>query len=124
MRIIKSSLAIGITALGLGCASGTLPTEQLASTEASVRAAQELGAQNVPRAELHLRLAKEQVERARKLADEGDEERATLQLERARADAELAVALARQSAAQRDLDATTRSSVTNPNPSISAAAPR
>lgn len=122
MKIIKTSLAIGITALGIGCASGTLPTEQLASTEASVRAAQELGAQNVPRAELHLRLAKEQVERARKLADDGDEERATMQLERARADAELALALARQSAAQRDLDANAKTSVSSPNQPISAAA--
>jgi hypothetical protein len=122
MNIIKTSLAIGIAALGFGCAGGTLPTEQLASTEASVRAAQELGAQNVPRAELHLRLAKEQVERAHKLADDGDEERATMQLERARADAELAVALARQAAAQRDLDANAKSAVTNPQPAIRAAA--
>jgi len=45
-----------------------------------------------------------------------------MQLERARADAELAVALARQSAAQRDLDAGSKTSVTSPNPPISAAA--
>lgn len=122
MNTIKTSLAIGITALGFGCAGGTLPTEQLASAEASVRAAQELGAQNVPRAELHLRLAKEQVDRAHKLADDGDEDRAKMQLERARADAELAVALARQANAQRDLDSSTTSQITNPQPSVSAQA--
>jgi hypothetical protein len=120
MNTIKTSLAIGITALGLGCAGGTLPQEQLSSAEASVRAAQELGAQNVPRAELHLRLAKDQVERARKLAEDGDEERAAAQLERARADAELAVALARQAQAQRDLEQTSKNS-TQTETTVSAA---
>jgi len=120
MNTIKTSLAISLTALGIGCGSATLPTQQLASTEASVRAAQELGAQNVPRAELHLRLAKEEVERAHKLADDGDEDRAKMQLERARADAELAVALSRQAQAESNLGQQSKSDVANPSPTVSA----
>jgi hypothetical protein len=117
MNTIKTSLAISLTALGIGaCGSATLPTQQLASTEASVRAAQELGAQNVPRAELHLRLAKEEVDRAHKLADDGDQDKATMQLDRARADAELAVALTRQAQAESDLAQVSKNDVANPSP--------
>jgi hypothetical protein len=96
----------------MGCASAPAPTEQLASAEASMRAARELGAQQVPKAELHLRLAQEQVEKAKKLAADGDNERAGMVLSRAHADAELALALTRESTAQRDLEQTSSSSVT------------
>jgi hypothetical protein len=88
----------------MGCASAPAPTEQLASAEASMRAARELGAQQVPKAELHLRLAQEQVEKAKKLAADGDNDRAALVLNRAHADAELALALTRESTAQHDLE--------------------
>lgn len=68
-----------------------------------MRAARELGAQAVPRAQLHLRLAQEQVTQARKLAEDGENERAAMLLDRARADAELALALSREDSSQRDL---------------------
>lgn len=103
MHPIKNAFAIGATLLGMGCASAPAPNDQLASAEASVRAAHELGAEAVPRAELHLKLAKEQVTQARKLAADGENERATLVLTRARADAELALALTREAAAHREL---------------------
>jgi hypothetical protein len=107
MHPVKTALAIGATLIGIGCASAPQPTEQLASAEASVRAAHELGADSVPRAQLHLKLAQEQVTQARKLAQDGEEERANLILSRARADAELALALTREAAAHRDLQAVT-----------------
>jgi len=105
MQTIKCGLAIGATLLGLGCGGAALPADKLTAAEASMRAAEEVGAKSVPRAELHLKLAQEQVEQARRLADDGDEERASQVLVRARADAELAVALAREAAAQKDLEA-------------------
>ena len=71
MQSIRNSIAIGVTLLGFGCASSPAPTEQLASTEASVRAAQELGATRVPRAKLHLRLAQPQVQRGRVAVADG-----------------------------------------------------
>jgi hypothetical protein len=103
MQSFRNSIAIGATLLGIGCASSPVPTEQLASAQASVRAAQELGATRVPRANLHLRLAQNQVERARQLSKDGDNDRARIVLTRANADAELAVALTREAAVYQDL---------------------
>jgi hypothetical protein len=105
MHLVRNSIVIGATLLGLGCASSPAPTEQLASAEASVRAANELGAASVPRAKLHLKLAQAQVTQARKLTEDGEMERASVVLTRARADAELAVALVREAAIYQDLEA-------------------
>jgi hypothetical protein len=81
----------------------------MASAEAAVRAASEVGADRNPRASLHLRLAREQLGLARSLARDGDEERATTMLRRAQMDAEVALAVTRQAAAdQRAAEAATR----------------
>jgi hypothetical protein len=106
MHLLRNSLVVGVTLLGLGCASSPVPVEQLASAEASVRAARELGAAKVPRAELHLNLAQTQVTQARKLSEDGENEQASVLLTRARADAELAVSLVREAAVYQDLEAT------------------
>jgi len=121
MKPFKTSLAIGLAAVGMGCASATLPTDQVASAEASVRAAKELGASSVPRAELHLRLAQDELKQAQKSAEGGDGERGKMLLERARVDAELAIALARQSEAERNLEAQTKSGVSVTDPAVRAA---
>jgi len=120
MHALRTGLAIGVAALGLGCASAPAPTEQLASAQASLRAAQELGAQRVPKAELHLRLAQEEVTKARKCSADGDNERAAMLLNRAHADAELAIALSRQATLQRELESTTQSAVTTKTTATSA----
>ena len=78
-----------------GCATVQLPQQSLASSAASIRGAEELGAENVPEAKLHLQLARDQTEAARKLAANGNE-RAPLVLARAQADADLALTLARE----------------------------
>ena len=83
----------------LGCASAPQPTERLASAKAGVRSAKELGASNVPKAALHVRLAEEQIDRANKLIKEDDNERADALLQRAAADANLAVALTHEARA-------------------------
>lgn len=105
MQTMKASIAIGATLFGLGCGSAAVPTEKLTSAEASVRAAQEVGASSVPQAELHLKLAQEQVEMARKLSADGESERAAQVLLRAKADAELALALARDAQAAKTVEA-------------------
>jgi len=120
MNIMQKSLVIGIVAAGIGCGAGSLPTERVSSTEASVRAAQEVGAQKVPRAQLHLRLATEELAAARKFAENGDDDLGTQQLDRAKADAELAVALSREATAQRELQAAGAGDISNPNPGIHA----
>lgn len=80
-----------------GCGSTAPPTERLVSTESAIRGAQELGAKDVPRASLYLKLAQEQLEEAKALIQDKEHKRADLVLQRAQIDAELSVALARES---------------------------
>jgi len=121
MNNVKTTLIIGVATLGMGCMGATLPTAQVASAEASVRAAQELGAPSVPRAELHLRLAQEELKQAQQSAKDGDGDRGKMLLERARVDAELAIAIARQRKAEQSLDAQTKNEVMVNDPAVSAA---
>lgn len=83
------------------CATIQIPAEQLQNSESSIRGAEELGASSVPTAKLHIQLAKDQTEVAKKMAADGDT-RAPLVLARAEADAELALALAREAAVHGD----------------------
>jgi hypothetical protein len=80
----------------LACGSYPPPTERLTTAEAAIRGASEVGAERVPRAALHLKLAQEQTDKARRLMQDGYNERAELTLKRAQADAELAIALAKE----------------------------
>lgn len=93
---------------GVGCATAQLPTEKLVSTEGGIQSAEQLGAAKIPEASLYLQYAKEQVAAASALIKDGKSERAAVVLERADADAQLAVALAKEaplrSAAQQALE--------------------
>jgi hypothetical protein len=84
------------------CASAPEPTERMASAEAAMRAAKEVGASSVPKAQLHNQLAQEQFDQAKKAIADGDNELAERLLERSKADAELALAIARESTAQQE----------------------
>jgi regulator of protease activity HflC (stomatin/prohibitin superfamily) len=75
------------------------------SSTSGIRAAQEVGAEKVPQAALHLQLAKEELERAKKLGADGDKEQGSSMLLRAQVDAELAVALSRESAERTEAQA-------------------
>jgi hypothetical protein len=92
---VIASLAL-CTASALGCGSAPAPTERLATAKAGVRSAHELGASSVPQAALHVKLAEEQIQLAHKLLADGENERAEALLQRAAADADVAVALARE----------------------------
>jgi len=89
----------------LGCASAPLPAERLASAEAGIRGATEVGGEAVPQAALHLKMARDQIAQAKSLAQSGDGDRAVLVLARAETDAELALSLARESAARAEANA-------------------
>jgi hypothetical protein len=65
-----------------------------------VRGAEELGAANVPKAALQLQLANEEVNKAKKLMADGDNEEAHYMALRAGNDAELAIALTREDRAR------------------------
>ena len=92
MRGAVSLLAVG---LAVGCGGYSKPTDHLVASQASVRSAEEIGAQTSPRAQLHVRLAREELEQAQRMMDKGDNEHADYLLMRAKADADLAIALAR-----------------------------
>jgi hypothetical protein len=99
MKSIVDRTAIALAIVGVagiwGCSSYPVPNAKVASSEAAIRAAQETGSSQVPQAALHLKLAEEQLEQAKKLIRNNDNERASYVLARAEADAELAVALSR-----------------------------
>jgi len=89
-------LMMSLAVLGLaGCTTVQMPADKLEHSEASIRGAEEVGASGVPAARLHLQLAKDQTETAKKMAANG-EQRAVLVLARAESDAELALGLARE----------------------------
>lgn len=68
----------------------------MAEAESAARSAREVGADAQPAAKLKVNLADEQIAAAKAAVAEGDNERATYLLVRARADAELALALAHE----------------------------
>jgi hypothetical protein len=96
--LISIAIASGLL---FGCAEAfPAPTQQLADTESAERSAAELGAAGQPDAQLHMQLAHEQLVKAKADIESGDNERASSLLSRARADAELAIALMREQAAK------------------------
>jgi hypothetical protein len=95
-KLVSLGLTLTLFAALTGCGSYPAPTERMTTTEAAIRAAAEVGASNVPRAALHLKLAEEQTEKAQRLIQDGYNERAELTLKRAQADAELAIAIAKE----------------------------
>jgi uncharacterized protein DUF4398 len=99
MEIILNRMAIALAiASGIGasgCVSHSAPAAKAATSEAAIRAAEETGSRDVPQAALHLKLAQEQLERAKALIRDNENQRAEYVLARAEADAELAIALAR-----------------------------
>ncbi|XXY49800.1 DUF4398 domain-containing protein [Sorangium sp. So ce269] len=90
---------LGASAAGCAARAATFD-ERLIASEALIRSAEEVGVEESPRADLHLRLAREQVQRAQRLSAEGVPDRARRMLLRAQADAELAVAVAREARAE------------------------
>ncbi len=100
LNLYRAAAGVALMGMMAGC-SAAIPTEKLQSSAAAIRAAEEVGANRVPQAQLHLQLAKEQSEQAKKMIDkDGDREQAGLILARAEADANLALALARSSQEQ------------------------
>jgi hypothetical protein len=85
-----------------GCATAPVPSEQMSASQASIRAAEEVGLQSVPSAALHLQLAKEEVQHAKQLIADNENERARFMLLRAETDAELALAESREYSAKEE----------------------
>jgi len=95
MRLTAMLSVAMIAGASAACGSFAPPNEKLTEAEAAVRSAREVGAPEVPRASLHLRLAEEQLDKARNLMAREEFQRADLALTRAKADAELAIAVSK-----------------------------
>lgn len=101
MKRFSLTLLGACLSLSLGaCGGGNQPTHQLTESNSAVRAAEEVGAENTPKAALHLKMAKDHLRNAENLIAEEEYEDAALVLKRAEADADLALALARESQAR------------------------
>lgn len=96
----KVAIGAGVLCSALlagSCASVPKPVEQLTRAKANVRAAETAGARDDGKSQLHLKYAEDQIDEAvRLLQDDDDDERlrARRLLEKAAADAELAMVLA------------------------------
>lgn len=101
---MKMHVMAGMALVALGCASHPAPTDQVASSLAAVRGAEEAGAREIPEAALHMKLAEEQIAQAKKLMEDDDNRRAEDLAMRAYQDAELALAIARENAAKQRLE--------------------
>lgn len=97
----KSILSLAIAAPFFSACGASMPppTQRMANAESAERSARELGANNQPDAKLSLSLAEEQRVQAQKAMSDGDNARADSLLIRSKADAELAIAQARENGA-------------------------
>ena len=94
---MRHALTVGcllFVVVAAGCSSS--PPLRTESSTSAIRAAEAVGATDVPRAALHLQLAKEELDRAKVLAEKGDKDEAASLLMRAEADAELAILLSQE----------------------------
>ena len=93
-----------LTALLAGCAGHYPAQRSLEQSKAAIRAAEEVGADKLPQAALHLQLAREESDRAREMIAHGERKQAGSYLARSEADANLAVALTRANQERADAD--------------------
>jgi Domain of unknown function (DUF4398) len=98
----RPALLMGVACVLTACASFPVPTQRMADAESAHRSAIELGANTQPAAQLHVKLAEEQMAQAKTRMTNGDNRQADSLLIRSKADSELAVALARENGAQVD----------------------
>lgn len=90
---------LGRALLVFGCLTACSTSHPLpanyAPTQAAISAADAIGAQEQPRAALHLKMARDQLAEAQSLTQKGDSDAAALACDRARTDAELALMVKR-----------------------------
>ncbi len=87
---------IAMAGIATACAATyPVPVQRMADAQSARRSAVELGANNLPDAQLYLKLSEEEIAKANVLLKENENRRADFMLIRAKADGELAVAIAR-----------------------------
>lgn len=104
--MLRSIPWLAAVALMGACASYPVPAQRLAYVESTSRAAEQTGANAIPQAQLHLRLAHEGIAEAQALIANKENKRADYVLIRAQSDAELALAEANEQTARNEAKAT------------------
>jgi hypothetical protein len=92
-------------ALASACGETQKPTDQLVATQVAMRAADQVPGKEAPAAQLHRKYAEEQLQGAEHLIAEGDNEGAASLLERAKADADYALAVSRKAELRKEVAA-------------------
>lgn len=87
------------------CGGAPPPQDQLTAVQAAIRAAEVAGAPGVPKAALHLKKASEQLATGKGLVQKEENEKASVVLHKAEADADLALALAQEETARKEMAA-------------------
>jgi hypothetical protein len=100
MHLSIVSLALVASSVAFGCASFPVPAQDLAQAKSASQSAADLGAAAQPNAQLHLELANELIAQAGSAMKDGDNARADGLLLRAIADADLAVAMVKNTSAK------------------------
>ena len=99
ITMIAVSVLFGIVIAGCGSSPALVDEE---GTTSAIRGAQEVGASNISSASLYLQLAKEELVKAKALAEDGEKEQAESMLLRSKTDGELAIALSRSDADKKE----------------------
>lgn len=100
--MIACTLLLGASACGGSTAQNLAP--ETAKTASAIAAADVVTTDDTPQAALHLKLARDQLKKSKELIEDDELDKAQLMLERAKADAELALLLARQREAQKNAE--------------------
>lgn len=90
---------LGLSALSLttaACGGAAVSQEAVVAAKSSVSAAEAVGAKDEPQASLHLKIAKDDIEYAEQMIEENKNDEARAALERAKYDANLALALTQE----------------------------
>lgn len=85
--------------LAVACGGSTLSPAKVADTQSSISAASAVGADQNPQAALHLKMARDQLKQAQTLIADDKSDEARLVLERADADAQVALMITREAEA-------------------------
>jgi hypothetical protein len=97
MKHVEPGKAGLLLMLASACATTPPPHQRFAASTAAVKAADESGAGDVPQAALYLQSAREELQKGHVLMQSGDNRPATAMFARSQADAELALAVTRES---------------------------
>jgi hypothetical protein len=96
MNMSRFGTAALMAMLGAACASIPAPYDKLASSEAAVKSATDMGAKDVPQAANYLEMAQNELDQGKGLIRKGENRDARNSLVRSQADADLAMAAARE----------------------------